>query len=241
MVLPLPASGLLEGPRPPGASLFSKLPDVFDFLRSGPSESGERNPDPGGDDALLAQITVRDPSVRAAVLREIERRLSADVPGDAEAVARLERLRGLLRRLHSEGSHVPPGAQPFPAGRVLSVVEKDVPPVAADADLVDRVLRASRLVRARGLSRLRLTLEPPELGGIRLDLTLRGSVVRATFQADAPGAAEILRARLGELKAALEKRGLQVGELCVLAPEAGIPSLPPAPATSGPGRLDLKA
>lgn len=93
------------------------------------------------------------------------------------------------------------------------------------------------LNRERGISRLRLTLDPPELGEIRLDLTLRGGVLRASFQAAAPGAAEALRSGLGGLRSALEKRGLRVGELSVAGPEAG--PLPPGPST--PGRLDLRA
>jgi hypothetical protein len=311
VVIPLLASGLLKGLLPVGASLLSKLPDVsgllsgFGSLFGGPSESGERDPDFSGDDALVAQIALHDPSVRAAVLREIDRRLSDGVPEDAETTARLERLRDLLRRIDAEqvdatreaadeggqverepsGEPAPPPrapatavaalpesaasrpAEPFPAGRILPLAAKEVPetlravsaaappgqapspsaPVAAEAagpantELVDRILRASRLVQARGISRLRLTLDPPELGEVRLDLTLRRNVVYGTFQAEAPGAAGALLSRLSELKDALEKRGLQVGELSVLAAgaEAGSPFLPPPP--SVPGNLDLKA
>lgn len=255
MVIPLLASGLLQGPLPAGASLFSWIPDVDgprsgSFLSlSGPSESGERDPGFSGDDALLVQIALRDPAIRAAMLGEIDRRLSDDIPEDAETTARLAHLRDLLRRLDAAGpsgdSNPPrgPSLAAAPSGRVFFAVAKDVPEAAvvANEELVDRVLRASRLVRARGISRLNLTLETPELGEIRLHLTLRGKVVRATFQADVPGAAEIVRARLSELKSALEERGLQVGELTVLAAETGIPVLPPAPSTSAPGHLDLKA
>jgi len=276
----LPALGLVRGLLPAVVRLPESLLSGIGSLLGGTSETTDRDPDFSGDDALLAQIAVQDPTVRAAVLREIDRRLSDDIPEDAATTARLERLRELLRRLEAEnpapavpeeasspegepkefsadaGPPPPPrapvaavvpaaapprAAEPLPAA--VSAVAKDLPePVravtasappssapasapplaaeaagAANAELVDRVLRASRLVQARGISRLRLVLDPPELGEVKLDLSLRGNVVHGAFTADAPGAAEALLSRLHELKDALERRGLRVGELSVSA------------------------
>ncbi|HEX7898200.1 MAG TPA: flagellar hook-length control protein FliK [Planctomycetota bacterium] len=305
MVSPLlPAWGLARSLLPAVARLPESLLSGLGSLLGGASETTDRDPDFSGDDALVAQIAVQDPTVRAAVLREIDRRLSDDVPEDAATTARLERLRELLRRLEAE--QAPPPAEPtgdverdfsgepelpppsraptvavapVPAAPIARpadppaaavVVAKDLPdpvravggaaappappasaaPAAAEAaglanaELVDRILRASRLVQSRGISRLRLVLDPPELGEVRLDLSLRGNVVHGAFQADAPGAAEALGSRLSELKAALEKRGLRVGELSVSAAGAD-PAAPPAnpflASTSLPGNLDLKA
>ena len=79
---------------------------------------------------------------------------------------------------------------------------------------------------------------------MRLDLSLRGDVVHGAFQADAPGAAQALLSKLSELKDALERRGLRVGELSVAAAgadPAGLPANPFLASTSLPGNLDLKA
>ena len=239
------------------ASLLSPLPDLsgIGFLFS----DGDRAPDSSGDEALLAQITLSDPSVRSAALREIDRRLAGDIPEDAETTAGLKRLRDVLRRIE-EAPRAPTlaivPAEDVPARRAVSILSKDVadplralaaaapaPAGFANPELMDRVPRASRLMRSRGISRLRLVLDPPELGEVRLDLTLRLNLVSGTFQADTPAAAEALLSRLDELKDALEKRGLAVGELSVLAAgsEASAPPRPSPPPTAVAGTLDLKA
>ena len=260
MVSPLhPAGGRFKSLLP-AVSRLCGLP--LSEIGSIPSETADRDSEVRGDDALLAQIAARDPSVRAAVLREIDRRLPDAAPED------VARLRELLRRLTPSERELPGESEPPPRppreafaaavdvpfarpaegrGPLRALTGADAPPPAAgraDVELVERVLRASRLVRSRGISRLRLVLDPPELGEVRLDLSLRGQVVHGAFQADAPGAVEALGARLHELKDALERRGLRVGELSVVA-EGADPAAPPAnpfPAPASlPGNLDVKA
>jgi hypothetical protein len=283
----LPASGLLAGLLPAVARLPGAIFDGLGSLFSGPSETADRDPDFSGDDALVAQLALRDPSVRTALLKEIDRRLGDDVPEDPETRNRLERLRDVLRELETPEPAAAPSEEPPPETppaplptrvvaipdapvRLLTPVAKGgeealrvaaagpsstapaagaklVPEAAgvANAEVVDRILRASRLVQSRGISRLRLVLEPPELGEVRLDLTLKDRVVHGAFSTDAPAAAEAVLARLAELKDALERRGLRVGELSVRAAgaePAGLGFMNPFQAsTSLPGNLDLKA
>lgn len=290
MVHPLlPVSGLLAGLLPAVSRVPGALLDGLSSLLSGPSETTDRDPDFSGDDALVAQLALRDPSVRTALLKEIDRRLSDEVPEDPETRERLERLRDVLRRLETaEPVAAPPEdpppdappAPPAPPARVVAIPDapvrfltpvpkgveeslrvaaaapstgtsaagaRPVPEAAgvANAEVVDRILRASRLVQARGISRLRLVLEPPELGELRLDLTLKDHVVHGAFSTDVPGAAEAVLALLAELKETLERRGLRVGELSVSAAGAEPAGLglvnPFRTSTSLPGNLDLKA
>jgi hypothetical protein len=288
---PLLSTGLLKL-LPFGPSLLSRLPVVggflseLDTLLGGPDE-----PAPGAepDETLVAQLALSDPQVRQTLLREIERRLSDDVPESPELKARLERLRELLLRLDATeiaakdepppaadatvpaevaAEAVAPPPPPFASPELLGRKEEPSRGVAAlggpsaapaapaapladagglaNPELVERVLRATRQAQARSVSRLRLTLEPPELGELSLELTLRDRVLHGAFFTDAPGAAEALAARLGELKDALERRGLRVGELSV-NPGGAVPSgaaafvyPDPAPPRAA-GNLDLKA
>jgi hypothetical protein len=69
-----------------------------------------------------------------------------------------------------------------------------------------------------------LLLDLTRLGELRVDLELRGSSVRATLQALRPLATGILTRDLDELRADLERSGLQVDRLLVRqAPERGLP------------------
>lgn len=286
---PLLTTGLLKL-LPFGPALLPRLPDVGGFLSElgallgGPDEP---SPETKPDETLVAQLALSDPQVRQTLLREIERRLSDDVPETPELRARLERLRELLLRLETaeppkdlpsapeavvpdatSPAAVAPPPPPFASPELLgrkdeasrAVAALGGPsgapaapaPLLADAgglanpELVERVLRAARQAQARSVSRLRLTLEPPELGELSLELTLKDRVLHGAFFTDAPGAAEALAARLGELKDALERRGLRVGELSVnaggSAPSGGAAFVYPDPAPArGAGHLDLKA
>jgi flagellar hook-length control protein FliK len=83
------------------------------------------------------------------------------------------------------------------------------------AEMVDRVVKAARLAQSRGTARLRLTLNPPRLGELRVELTVRNHVLGAAFQAESAAARELILGHLESLKEALEAQGLQVGEFQV--------------------------
>lgn len=87
---------------------------------------------------------------------------------------------------------------------------------AADrADLIERVVRASRLAQSRGAARIRIVLEPPELGQIKVDLAVRQHVVTGKLQAESAAARDLILAHLGSLKEALESQGIPVGDFQV--------------------------
>ncbi len=86
---------------------------------------------------------------------------------------------------------------------------------ATPAETVDRIVQAAQLLKTRGATRLRLRLNPPNLGGLRVDLSVRQGVLQGKIQAENPAARDLLVAQLDRLKAALEAQGLQVGEFQV--------------------------
>jgi flagellar hook-length control protein FliK len=81
--------------------------------------------------------------------------------------------------------------------------------------MIDRIVRAAKLTQSRGVARLRLVLTPPELGELRLDLSIRQKTLHATLQADRSSAAEAILAQLPALKEALERHGFTLGDFSV--------------------------
>jgi hypothetical protein len=87
---------------------------------------------------------------------------------------------------------------------------------AADrAEVVERIVRAAKLARQQGEAHIKIVLRPPELGRLRVDLSVRDHVLTARLSADRSGAAELVQSNLGALRDALEQQGVRVGELSV--------------------------
>jgi flagellar hook-length control protein FliK len=90
------------------------------------------------------------------------------------------------------------------------------PPSAADqAELVDRIIEAARLTQSRGSSRIKIALNPPELGELKVDLSVRQHVLYGTLQTDSDSAKQTILSHLQSLKDSLQQQGIQVGEFQV--------------------------
>jgi flagellar hook-length control protein FliK len=59
-------------------------------------------------------------------------------------------------------------------------------------------------------SQVRLQLDPPELGPVRIDVRVVGNNVQLHVQTQTQAAHQLLQARVGELQQALENQGLTV-------------------------------
>jgi flagellar hook-length control protein FliK len=73
----------------------------------------------------------------------------------------------------------------------------------------------AQMVR-RGQGSLRLTLKPPELGGVVLKLSVKHGVVRATLTTDSVAAKQVLEAGLEQLRQQLLQQGLKPERIEVL-------------------------
>ncbi len=83
------------------------------------------------------------------------------------------------------------------------------------AEFVERIVRAARLTQSRGASRIKIALNPPHLGNLRVDLSVKQGVLNGTIQAETVAAKDLLQSNLQALKEALAAQGVNVGELQV--------------------------
>jgi len=102
-----------------------------------------------------------------------------------------------------EGSSVKPPPAPA-AARTQARIE-----------FVERILQAAKLTQSQGQTRMRTVLNPPHLGGLKVQLTVQEHVLHGTLRAEQPAARDLIVQHLQSLKDALEQQGIQVGEFHV--------------------------
>jgi len=96
---------------------------------------------------------------------------------------------------------------------------------AANAPFANRIVRGlSTMVNQRG-GVMKMRLDPPELGDLRVQMTLNRGVVTAEFQASSTQAHSLLERNLATLRNALEAQGLTVDRLTVHAPASSATNL----------------
>lgn len=88
------------------------------------------------------------------------------------------------------------------------------PPGIAALDS-DSILHQIRAHLARGKNVLTIQLEPPELGSVRIKLSLVGNKLAAKFDVSRNEVAQLLAGRQGELRAALNEAGIEVEDFLV--------------------------
>jgi flagellar hook-length control protein FliK len=110
---------------------------------------------------------------------------------------------GLAPRGRSEQAAAPnPTANPTPR-------------TAERVDFVDKILRAAKLTKTRGQTRLRVVLNPPHLGSVRVNLSLQDGVLNGNIQAESMAARDFILNHLQSLKDSLESQGIEVGDFDV--------------------------
>lgn len=91
------------------------------------------------------------------------------------------------------------------------------PPASAGdrAEFVDRIVKAAKLTQSRGAARIKIVLNPPNLGELRVDLSVRQHVLHGTLQAESVAAKDLILSNLQSLREGLEGQGIRVGEFSV--------------------------
>ncbi|MBN1436466.1 MAG: flagellar hook-length control protein FliK [Sedimentisphaerales bacterium] len=73
---------------------------------------------------------------------------------------------------------------------------------------VDNIVRMARTAYTRGSSRIQISLQPAELGTLRVDIRQDSQGLTLRFEASTPRAQELLQQNASELRAALESQGM---------------------------------
>jgi hypothetical protein len=84
---------------------------------------------------------------------------------------------------------------------------------AERVEFVEKIVRAARAARTSGGANLRMVLHPPQLGHLRVDLSMRAQVLHGRLSIETEDARDLVRANLGALREALEGQGIRVGTL----------------------------
>jgi hypothetical protein len=77
--------------------------------------------------------------------------------------------------------------------------------------IFERIIAATPAGPALPGTRLQLVVRSPEWGALRIELTVKGSEVRASLRAECEEARKAIVSRLDDLRARLEGRGLRLG------------------------------
>ncbi len=86
---------------------------------------------------------------------------------------------------------------------------------ANQAESIERIIRSMRVATERGESRVRILLDPPRLGSVRVSMNIKDGVLNASFETQSQAARHIIAQDLPNLKIALEQQGIEVGEFSV--------------------------
>jgi flagellar hook-length control protein FliK len=176
-------------------------------IRDGKKPAMAGEPDPASDDGSAAQ------SNTAAVLPA-----AADQRDSAQAVSREQDQRAAGQGLAKDSTEpATSAAQSAPARQQLHLQDRTIAqgPDAARVHEVDRVrfvqrvARAFQAVDAQG-GQVRLRLSPPELGSMRLEVTVRGGVLSARMETETHAARSLLLDHLPALRERLAEQNISV-------------------------------
>jgi flagellar hook-length control protein FliK len=84
------------------------------------------------------------------------------------------------------------------------------------AEIIERIVRLTKAGVNKGRQEVRLVLNPPELGGMKVHLKIEHGTLDATIRTDTANAHQLVSANLAELRNGLIEAGLDVGFIEVL-------------------------
>lgn len=84
-------------------------------------------------------------------------------------------------------------------------------PDASRVEFVERLMKAARFTMIKGQSRMKLVLNPPNLGHLKVDLSVREHVLRGSLRAETPAARDLIVSQIPTLRDQLERQGIHLG------------------------------
>lgn len=110
------------------------------------------------------------------------------------------------------------GDQKVSAFRVLKSPAADAP---VSQSLFDRIAENGEMLVRTGQNRVRLTLTPPQLGTLDLDLIVKRDQVRMVLTAENKEVCQVLQSNLDQLKTILQGQGFDMDRLDVFVQDRG--------------------
>jgi len=101
--------------------------------------------------------------------------------------------------------------QNFVVGNEVSLSKTETTPNLRPQYLIDQIVNSRELLE-KGEGRVKLTLNPPSLGTLDMDVRVRSNRVEVTVMADNKDVRQILQTHLSDLKSALQEHGLQIDQ-----------------------------
>lgn len=159
------------------------------------------------DSAAVRRAEVVQQSVRFEQFNGRTLQVAAETSNLAEGILNVQPSGGMT--MNTGGGERPLGGE----GSALSgsAIAQELPDEAQP--FTSRIVRGlTAMLNHRG-GAMTMRLDPPELGALRVQMTIRDGVVSATFAASTGKAHGLLRQHLGLLRSALESHGLTVERL----------------------------
>ncbi len=183
------------------------LPEVF---APGAAETPDSAPLPSIEELAMMQTAGTDPMSEPAALGAPSTIVETAV---SQAFVPHQDLSTPVRSEPTVGGIAESGNVRTGPSSATPAAEADSP--EGRAEMVDRIVKAARLTQSRGSARIRISLNPPHLGELKVDLTVRQHVLHGTLQAETVAAKEMLLSNLQQLRDSLAEQGVQVGEFQV--------------------------
>jgi hypothetical protein len=135
------------------------------------------------------------------------------------------KVRHLSRENNSSLKELPDPIYGTQSGEVEKSFARVLKSVAVDASqpqgMMDRIAESSDVLMREGYGRVKLTLAPPQLGALDLDLRVTGDRISMVLTAENSEVCKILNSNMEQLKNTLQAQGLNIDRLDVLVQERG--------------------
>jgi hypothetical protein len=89
------------------------------------------------------------------------------------------------------------------------------------AEFIQRVLKAAKVAQLQGRAMVKMVLNPPTLGGLKIQLVMKGKVLQGNFEVASGYVRELILSSFDELREALQQQGISPGRFDVFTRSSG--------------------
>jgi len=172
--------------------------------------TGPAKTDLGASGPQSAKGVQQNQALAAEATRQIAR-FALGPRGQGPALASAESSPQTVSSTSSSGVALSQSGAPSGQTAGVGKAAAFVPPAeTSPQENIDRIVRVLRAHVGDRESQVRIQLDPPELGRVRIDIRMRGDVLFLNVETDTAAGRELLSSRLTELREALQQQGIVV-------------------------------